>query len=77
MTSSTAHGVMAVNSWILPPAVGYNTAVLQGAVKTSSAFNFANLTAKAVKCMGQISVTIKLLYPMNSCSLIYECSIFE
>lgn len=46
MTSRTAHGVIAVNSWILPPVVGYNTEVSHGAVNTSFAFNFANLTVK-------------------------------
>ena len=40
---------MAVKAWIFPPVVGYNTDVLQGAKKTSSAFNFANLTAKKKK----------------------------
>ncbi|KAG6603470.1 hypothetical protein SDJN03_04079, partial [Cucurbita argyrosperma subsp. sororia] len=29
-TSSTAHGVIAVNKWMLPPDVGYKTEVLQG-----------------------------------------------
>jgi hypothetical protein len=37
---------MAVKAWMFPPVVGYNTEVSQGAVKTLSAFNFANLTAK-------------------------------
>ena len=37
---------MAVNAWMFPPVFGYNTEVSQGASKTLSAFNFANLTAK-------------------------------
>lgn len=45
-TSSIAHGVIALNEWILPPDVGYSTEVSHGAVKTLSAFNFANLAAK-------------------------------
>ena len=46
MTSSTAHGVMAVNSWMLPPVVGYSTEVSHEDVNTLSTFNIANLTAK-------------------------------
>jgi len=46
MTSRTAHGVMALNSWMLPPLVGYSTEVSQDDVNTLSAFNFANLTTK-------------------------------
>lgn len=45
-TSSTAHGVIAVKEWILPPDVGYKTEVWHGALKTWSAFNFASLAAK-------------------------------
>jgi hypothetical protein len=37
---------MAVKAWMFPPVVGYNTEVSHGAVKTLSAFNFANLAAK-------------------------------
>jgi hypothetical protein len=50
MTSRTAHGVMAVNSWMLPPVFGYNTEVSHGDVNTLLAFNFANLTAIQQKC---------------------------
>jgi len=54
MTSSTAHGVMAVNSWMLPPVVGYRTEVPHEDVNTLSTFNLANLTAKKKKnaCVG-------------------------
>lgn len=45
MTSRTAHGVIALNSWILPPDVGYSTEVSHGAVKILFAFIFANLAA--------------------------------
>lgn len=44
---------MAVKAWMLPPEVGYNTEVLHGAVKTLSAFNLANLTAKTISYLGQ------------------------
>ena len=43
--SSTAQGVTAVKQCKLPPLFGYKTVASQGAVKTLSADNFANLTA--------------------------------
>lgn len=36
---------MAVNSWMLPPVVGYNTEVSHGAVNTLLASTLASLTA--------------------------------
>jgi hypothetical protein len=44
--SSTAQEVTAVKQCRFPPLFGNNTDVPQGAVKTLSTVNFANLTAK-------------------------------
>ena len=47
--SSIAQGVTAVKQCKLPPLFGYKTVVPQGAVKTLSTDNFANLTANQRK----------------------------
>lgn len=69
MTSSTAHGVMAVNSWMLPPVVGYRTEVPHEDVNTLSTFNLANLTAKKKKTHVWGSAYKELItHPINSWS---------
>lgn len=73
MTSSTAHGVMAVNSWMLPPVVGYSTEVSHEDVNTLSTFNLANLTAKKKKktCVW-VSFQELITNPINSWSFKIE-----
>lgn len=44
--SRTAQGVIAVKQCRFPPLFGYKTEVSQGAVRTLSVTNLANLTAR-------------------------------
>jgi len=68
MTSKTAHGVMAENSWMLPPVVGYSTEVSHDVVYILSAFNFANLTAAKTASV-RVSFQKLIAHSINSWSL--------
>ena len=69
-TSRTAHAVTAVKQCKLPPSSGYKIEGLQGAVKSSSTFTFANLNSGPAtleyKCSLCSARTIKKQWYMNN-----------
>lgn len=76
--SRTAQGVAAVKQCRLPPLFGYKTDVSQGAVKTSSATSFANLTAEKKNNMVTMLFPLKLPHEMSKLkanNFIKSCSL--
>lgn len=64
---------MAVNSWMLPPVVGYSTEVSQGAVKSLSDTSFANLAAKRNHLVSTMKLILRFKFAYSICTYVCIC----